>query len=300
VISTTTPTGTTVVRDSLGLAQGGIRLSQHEVPLRVNSGSNSGGGFCALDGSSVPFSDAQLAALYPTLQGYVDEVVAVTLANAAKGYIPADFTRDPAWYTDIRDLINEYGARITNPARLKASLAEAERYGTADDHYTAIFFLEDVANQVQGDAAAREGILRQTKALIALLTETLDLPTSTATQGTVGGSVPATLSLSLGAPATFGAFTPGVNRDYTATTTATVTSSAGDAALSHSEPGYLTNGAFTLAEPLRVELAKSAWSGPTSNESVGITFRQLVKATDPLRTGNYSRTVTFTLSTTNP
>ena len=112
--------------------------------------------------------------------------------------------------------------------------------------------------------------------------------------------MPATLSLTLGAPATFGAFTPGVTRDYTASTTATVTSSAGDAALSVSDPGRLTNGAFSLAQPLRVELAKSAWSAPTSNESVGITFRQLIKANDPLRTGNYSRTLTFTLSTTNP
>ena len=33
----------------------------------------------------------------------------------------------------------------------------------------------------------------------------------------VGGNVPATLSLTLGAPATFGAFTPGVAREYTAT-----------------------------------------------------------------------------------
>ena len=115
VISTATPAGGAIVRDSLGLAEGGIRLSQHEVPLRVNSGSNSGGGFCALDGSSVPLRDDQLAALYPTVQGYVDEVVSVTLANAAKGYIPADFTRDPAWYTDIRDLVNQYGARISNP-----------------------------------------------------------------------------------------------------------------------------------------------------------------------------------------
>ena len=33
----------------------------------------------------------------------------------------------------------------------------------------------------------------------------------------VGGTVPATLSLTLGAPASFGAFTPGVAREYTAT-----------------------------------------------------------------------------------
>ena len=34
--------------------------------------------------------------------------------------------------------------------------------------------------------------------------------------GGVGGTVPPTLSLTLGAPASFGAFTPGVARDYTA------------------------------------------------------------------------------------
>ena len=33
-------------------------------------------------------------------------------------------------------------------------------------------------------------------------------------QGSVGGTVPATLSLTLGAPAAFGAFTPGVAKDY--------------------------------------------------------------------------------------
>ena len=40
----------------------------------------------------------------------------------------------------------------------------------------------------------------------------------------VGGSVPATLALTMGAPAQFGAFTPGIAKEYTATTTATVIS----------------------------------------------------------------------------
>jgi hypothetical protein len=117
--------------------------------------------------------------------------------------------------------------------------------------------------------------------------------------GTVGGTVPATLSLAIG-PASFGAFTPGVEREYTATTTATVTSTAGDATLSYSEPGHLANGAFTLPEPLRIELGTASWSAPTSNEAVPVTFRQQINATDALRTGAYSRTVTFTLSTTSP
>ena len=47
----------------------------------------------------------------------------------------------------------------------------------------------------------------------------------------VRGTVPGVLAVTLGAPASFGAFTPGVTRDYLASTTATVTSSAGNAAL---------------------------------------------------------------------
>ncbi|RKQ87838.1 hypothetical protein C8N24_5867 [Solirubrobacter pauli] len=305
VISTATAAGGAITRDALGLAQGGIRLSQQEAAIRINSGTNSGGGFCALDGSSLPMTDAQLATLYPTVQSYVDKVVATTLANAEKGYIVEDFTRDPAWYTDIRDLVDDYGSRIDAAVgtRLKASAAQAEAYGTADDKYTAIFYLEDIASQATSrisDAAVRDGVLRQARAVIALLQASIDNPTSTSTTGTVGGAVPATLALSVGAPATFGTFTPGVEQEYTATSDLSVTSTAGDAALSVSAPGFLTNGAFSLAEPLRVELAKSAWTGPTSNEKVVATFKQLIKKNDALRTGAYSKTVTFTLSTTNP
>jgi hypothetical protein len=112
--------------------------------------------------------------------------------------------------------------------------------------------------------------------------------------------VPATLSLALGAPASFGAFVPGVAREYTASTTATVTSTAGDALLSHSAPGRLMNGTFALAQPPAITLSKTAWTGPVSNDAVTIGFRQAIGANEPLRTGNYSTTVTFTLSTTAP
>ncbi|WP_053227577.1 amidase [Solirubrobacter soli] len=116
---------------------------------------------------------------------------------------------------------------------------------------------------------------------------------------TVGGSVPATLALTLGAPASFGAFAPGVTKDYTASTTATVTSTAGDAALT-TDGGTLTNGAFALKTPVAVSFSKAAWSGPTSNESVAVDFKQHIDAGDALRTGTYSKTLTFTLSTTSP
>jgi len=119
------------------------------------------------------------------------------------------------------------------------------------------------------------------------------------TGGSIGGSVPATLSLTLGGPASFGAFTPGLAKDYTASTTANVISTAGDATLSASSV-HLTNGAFSLAQPLQVDFSKSSWNGPVSNDNVEIDFTQSIGANEGLRTGNYSASVTFTLSTTNP
>ena len=42
------------------------------------------------------------------------------------------------------------------------------------------------------------------------------------------------------------------------------------------------------------------WNAPTSNEAVPVNFRQSIGAADALRTGAYSKTLTFTLSTTTP
>ncbi len=129
-------------------------------------------------------------------------------------------------------------------------------------------------------------------------------------QGTVGGDVPATLALTLGAPAAFGAFTPGVAGSYTASTTATVTSTAGDAALTVSDPdtanpGHLVNGSFVMPQPFTVNhqslpAAVKTWTAPVSNDVVAVEFEQPIAANDPLRTGTYAKTVTFTLSTTSP
>jgi hypothetical protein len=91
-----------------------------------------------------------------------------------------------------------------------------------------------------------------------------------------------------------------VAKEYTAQTTATVTSTAADATLTVSDPGHLMNGTFALPQPLRVEMAPASWTGPVSNGAVAITFRQAIGANDALRTGSYSKTLTFTLSTTSP
>ena len=88
-------------------------------------------------------------------------------------------------------------------------------------------------------------------------------------------------------------------------TEATVTSTAGDATLTVADPsttntGKLVNGAFALAQPLQGLGTVKTWTGPTSNEKVQVTFKQAIGATDPLRTGTYSKTLTFTLSTNQP
>ena len=119
-------------------------------------------------------------------------------------------------------------------------------------------------------------------------------------QQSVGGTVPATLALTVGGPASFGAFTPGIAKTYDATTTADVISTAGDATLSVSGPNHLTNGPFTMPQPFTVDFSKSSWNAPVSHDQVTIGFHQPIAANDALRTGNYATTVTFTLATTTP
>ena len=126
----------------------------------------------------------------------------------------------------------------------------------------------------------------------------------------VSGTVPATLSLTLGPAPSFGAFTPGVGRTYTASGTANVISSAGDAALSVSDPspmapGRLVNGTFPLVSPLLVggnplPTVLKTWAAPVSNDTVQIAFSQTIGVNEPLRTGTYSKTLSFTLATTSP
>jgi hypothetical protein len=137
--------------------------------------------------------------------------------------------------------------------------------------------------------------------------------------GNASGSVAPTLALSLGSPASFAPFLPGVAKDYAAATTANVISTAGDATLSVSDPattntGKLVNGTFALPQVLQANAGGpfapvggsaapttlKTWSAPVSNDVVGLTFKQTIGANDALRTGTYSKTLTFTLSTTTP
>ncbi len=175
-----------------------------------------------------------------------------------------------------------------------------------------ISFLEGNSNQ--GDALCFEPVPGQ---------HAVDCSTSAG--GGTGGSVPATLALTVGNTASFGAFSPGVAQDYTASTTASVISTAGDATLSIADdapgvPGRLVNGTFSLPTVVQARAINAAtptstfanvgsaaaptpllsWSGPVSNDAVSLDFKQSIGAGDALRTGSYSKVFTLTLSTTTP
>ncbi len=148
-------------------------------------------------------------------------------------------------------------------------------------------------------------------------------PAFVTTPGDVTVSVPTVLAISLGAPASFGALTPSVDHDYTASTGATVLATSGDATLTISDPGttapgHLINGTSVLPSALQAKAASTAgtggtfaavgttpttlltYSGPTNADPVTISFSQHIGVTDALRAGSYSKTLTFTLSTTTP
>ncbi len=81
----------TKARDGLGLARGGIRLSQMEAPIALNTGDNSGETFCVLFGTHIPFEKSRLDELHPTHGRYVAAVVKADKDNVRAGYLlPAD------------------------------------------------------------------------------------------------------------------------------------------------------------------------------------------------------------------
>ena len=145
--------------------------------------------------------------------------------------------------------------------------------------------------------------------------------------GTVGGDVPSVLQLSVGPAGSFGTFVPGLAQAYTTALAASALATTGDATLSVTDPsttapGHLVNGSFSLPSALTARavgpddsaskpyaplpeiagqpLALKSWSTPIGATPLTLGFRQSIGANDALRTGTYSKTLTFTLSTTTP
>ncbi len=208
---------------------------------------------------------------------------------------------------------------------------EAPRIGPRNDFGTVAERLADHGIKVEPQVG---GVLvRLKQPLRGLIAPILDadapLPLITTAQrryscpaipSDVGGTVPATLALTVGSAASLGSFKPGVADDYVASTTANVISTAGDATLSVADPsavtpGHLVNGTFSLPQAVQAQANTGAfapvggasapttlwsWSAPVSNDAVAIGFKQSIGANDALRTGSYSKALTFTLSTTKP
>jgi len=173
--------------------------------------------------------------------------------------------------------------------------------------------LSDKGNYVvEYRAVDRGGNVAETKSVAF----TIFSPTTV--NSDVKATVPSTLGLTL-SPITLGTFVPGVANTYTGTGTATVTSTWPSASLSvldrtGNNAGRLMNGSSVLGSTLQVadfngtfqnisgttSRTLKNWSAPVSSENSTLTFRQSVGATEALVMGGYSKSLTFTLTTTTP
>jgi hypothetical protein len=82
-----------IVRDEYGNALGGIRTPAVDVPIATISGEPDEGEsvICSLFGSTTPFDEATLLALYPTHEDYVREVTSSADDTVAAGFLlPSD------------------------------------------------------------------------------------------------------------------------------------------------------------------------------------------------------------------
>jgi hypothetical protein len=184
--------------------------------------------------------------------------------------------------------------------------------GTANPFKSSPTF-SDMGNYViEYRAVDRGGSAAATKSVAF----TIFSPTSV--NSDVKATVPSTLGLAV-TPITLGAFVPGVANQYTGTGTATVTSTWPSASLSvldlsGNNAGRLVNGSSALASTLQVSDLNATfqnisattsrtlktWAAPVSSENSTLTFRQSIAANEALVMGGYSKSLTFTLTTTTP
>lgn len=84
-----------IQRDDLGVVQrdgdlnaiGGLRLPRMSVPVATYGPTSSGGLFCPLTGSQSPFTDDDLARLYPTTEAYVERVATAAQLAVTDGFL---------------------------------------------------------------------------------------------------------------------------------------------------------------------------------------------------------------------
>jgi hypothetical protein len=77
----------TVMTDGNGNARGGIRTPQVDVPIATFTGEQAGSILCRLLGTTAPFADAKLAALYPSHKTFVSRYNAALKRAVWAGWI---------------------------------------------------------------------------------------------------------------------------------------------------------------------------------------------------------------------
>jgi hypothetical protein len=189
---------------------------------------------------------------------------------------------------------------------------------------------DSVVSHTYDSAGTKTATLKVTYADGDTATKTVDAtnvatPLFTNVNENVAANVPLVLALTLGAPANFGTFLPATTRDYTTSTTATVLATSGSSLLSVSDSsttttGHLVNADYALPSALQARATSAkgtgsaladvggataptpllSYPGAANDSAVTLEFKQHVDTTDPLRAGKYSKTLTFTLSTTTP
>ena len=78
-----------IVRDELGIAEGGIRTPDVDVPVAVHTGEPrpDASVLCSLFGATTPLGDDELAARYDDADDYVDQVRVSAEAAEAAGFL---------------------------------------------------------------------------------------------------------------------------------------------------------------------------------------------------------------------
>src|SRR5690349_12539996 len=160
----------------------------------------------------------------------------------------------------IWNALNKVDVNVTNGSGQPASGAKVladcgdgvRDFGTTD----SAGYLEVRAPHVTCDFTVANGNAAASVKSVAISGDKALAVSLTSADTSAGGSVAATLSLTLGTPAAFGPFTPGITKTYESTTTANVISTAGNALLSVADPsstatGHLVNGTFSLPQPLQ-------------------------------------------------
>jgi PKD repeat protein len=224
--------------------------------------------------------------------GNVDPGTAITFTATA-----ADADGDTLAYT--WDFGDSGASNVQNPTHTYA----------APGAYTAKVTVTDGKGGTASDAV--------------VVTVTGQVQDHTDTPQDVMATVPTLLKLTVTPTTTLGSIAPGVAHDYLSSVAAEITSTAGSAALTISDlssnaPGRLVNGTYALASPVEAQATNAtqtssafspvgaspvtllSYDAPVSSDPVTVGFRQRVSAGELLRAGSYSKTLTFTLTTTTP